>query len=152
MTETTYEEYRNQASKLRDADNARVFYGGLHSKILEADPLYAKFIDDTAAMYQPEDKNVAWAELIGGYELLAREGKLPKLDKAKFKEMWDAIMNRAVAILNVGVNLDLISADNPVYLKFIIDSTGYFPQEQRVNVMSDLSCGYMFLIEAQRAK
>lgn len=151
LNEITYKEYRNEVGRLRNPNEARIFYEGLLSKIKCADSLYAKFIDDAVAIYPNEDKDVAWAELIGGYELLAKEGKLSKLEEDRFKRQWEATMNRTVAILNVGANMDLILADNPVYWQFIMDSTGYFPQEQRVNIMSDLSCGYMFLVNSLRA-
>ena len=147
LREETYLGYISQLNGLGDMDRVRHFLQERFDTIRGIDPLYAKFITDTSAMYSYDDKDVAWAEFIAGREMLSREGELPLLDERKFKERWDATMKRAVAILNVGVNMDLISVDNPIYWHFIMNSTGYFPQGQRVNVMSDLSSGYMFLAD-----
>lgn len=150
LTEQTYLEYRRQTSEMKGYEEAFPFFQRLMSMIRETDPLYAKFIDDAAAMYPVADRRVAWAELIGSYELLRKEGPLPRLNREKFEEQWRATMSRneVIVALNVGANMDLILDDNPVYWQFIMDSTGYFPAEQRMNVMSDLSCGYMFLLHS----
>jgi|GEM_PF-4794025 len=106
-----------------------------------------RFIGDTSAMYTGDDAAVARAQLIAGYELLRREGDLPKLDEAKYKARWDATMKRRFVQVNVGVNMDIILSDNPYYWAFIMDSQQFFAEPQRMDVLSDLSSGYMFLAD-----
>ncbi len=151
LRESTYREFMSQLSSL-ESDKARDFFSGLYETILLSDQLYAKFIRDTSSLYPEDDKGVAWAELVAGYTLLSKEGELPKLlDDDKFKSRWDATMNRSLCIMNVGANMDIIRADNPIFWETIMNSTRYFMgRDERMAIMSDLSSGYMFLADNVR--
>jgi hypothetical protein len=167
LREETYTDYVAQLDGFGSAQAVQDFFLERFSEIKRTDPLYAKFIIDTSAMYPNEDRDIAWAELIAGRELLSREGELPLLDEEKFRKRWDATMNRSVVFLNIGHNMNIIKADNPVFWNFIMNSTNYFPptpnQERglmpnpegynpKMFIMSDLSSGYMFLADNTREK
>ena len=150
LREKTYLDYRNRIFNFDSRDKAMEFFNEAFFRIKNADPLRARFVRDTSQMYPSNDRDVAYAELITGFELLALEGELPKLDEKKFEKQWEATMNRSVVVLNVGAYMDVILADNPIYWQFIMDSTQFFLNEQRMNIMSDHSCGYMFLAHNRR--
>ncbi|MBI5804073.1 hypothetical protein HY450_02420 [Candidatus Pacearchaeota archaeon] len=149
LREETYAGYIKKLDQLKSPERAKDFFEEALSEIRKHDSLKARFIEGASAMYPVNDRDVALAEITSGFLLLGLEGKLPKLDEKKFKEQWDVTMNRAVAILNVGANMDIIFEDNPVYGRFIMKSTQYFPREEGMNVMSDHSCGYMFLVRSR---
>jgi hypothetical protein len=150
LSENIYSDFRDEVRDLKSSDEAQEFYSNLCSKIQEQDQLYLKFIGDTKKMYSGEDIDVAWAQLVSGYELLRRSGELPKLKEERFEKRWKATMNRSVVMLNVSLNMDIISLDNPVFWKFITDSSAYFSGNRKMNILSDLSCGYMFLVDSKR--
>jgi hypothetical protein len=149
LREETYRGFMEEARRTRSYEESLKFLEALFNKIAEKDPLYTQFIKGTVDLWPEGIKEIACAELITGYELLAREGELPKLDPEKFERRWNATMNRAVAVLNAGHNLSIIEVDNPVYFDFIMNSQTAFPDFiQRTHLLSDLSSGYMFLADS----
>ena len=147
LREETYHDYSNELRAFKTLDQIQDHFLERFSEIKKKDSLYAKFITDTSGMYPEKVKTFAWAGLITGYELLSKEGELPILNEEKFKKRWDGTMNRAVVMMNIGMNMDAVKWDNPIYWGFIMQSGGCVPEDQRMNILSDLSSGYMFLVD-----
>lgn len=152
LGEKTYNDYVEKTRGFGNYEEGMRFLNGLFADIKERDPLYAQFIQDTKVMYPLLDRDIAFADLIAGHELLIREGELPLLNSTKFRSRWDATMHRDFSQINVGNNIGIIDQDNPVFGRFIRNSAMYFPQEQRMNISSDLSSGYMFLVDNAERK
>lgn len=132
------------------------------------DPVYKKFIENCSELYsaQKEVKKIAKYSLVFCYEVLRREGELPKLDKRKIETRWKKAMTRDYdkIINNVRLNKDKICDDNPIYGEFIIFFTNLFPETKnsdkleriiksgtpsdRLFILSDLLYGYMFLADS----
>lgn len=155
LTEEAYLMYWRRLGDLRTEEDVARYFDRIIGIIQEEDPLYFKFIEGASQMYPgPIGINLSRRDLALGYQLLSSAGDLPKLGQEKFDKRWTATMNRVVAMLNVGCNMDIIRDDNPLYWGFIMDTARCYPASGRIFVagpnmfiMSDLSCGYMFLAD-----
>ena len=155
LTEKTYIDYVEKLRKLQGPSDADSFFTSLFEEI--TDPLYRKFIEDAAATYPDEQgRDTARKDLMGGHHLLSQEGALSMLDQEKFDKRWEATMNRngLIITMNVGHNMDIIRADNPIFWQSIMDCAQCYPRNQdmfdpgpNMYIMSDLSSGYMFLAD-----
>lgn len=154
VRDTTYRACREAIRCLQTVEEVMRFYEALAARVTNADPLYVALADRTAQQYPPEDRGVIKAELLTGYDLLLGEGEVPKLRRDCVEKRWDATMasrNQMRFMLNLGVNMDRIDHDNPVYGTFIWGALRFF-KENRDAVFSDLSCSYMFLADAAQAR
>lgn len=142
----------------RDKEN---FFDELFERM--DDPIYKSFIKNSFELYSDRNSKIyAQRHLILGYELLKRDGELPKLDRKKFNKRWKGNMNRETynIIKNITLNTEKVHEDSPVYFKFIKDSANNFPicsnsksfiefiiPNNKLFIFSDHLCSYMFLAD-----
>ncbi len=160
LTDATVAELAQERARLRSAPDAILFLDGIMRKVREIDPLYAHFIDRTArTLYVKEDSETARGLLLESVELLRREGELPKLERTLFESRWNNTMNRALAVLNVGAQMDVLYSDNPNLWTFASDAQKYFPATgnchpddkdragPRSYILADISSLYMLMAD-----
>ncbi|MFA4960757.1 MAG: hypothetical protein WC548_03790 [Candidatus Pacearchaeota archaeon] len=154
LTEQTYNSFLEELGKIKSNEESITFLSRLFKKIRDQDGLYAKWIRDTTGMYPRELQSIAFSELVFGYEFLRRGGELPKIDPIKYQKRWDGTSDRSLSTLNVGLNLGIIRDDNPIFSCVITQrSAAYFSGEFIIHAISDLSSGYMYLVDnAKREK
>lgn len=130
------------------------------------DSVYREFIKNCSKFYfEREVKKIARNSFVLCYEVLKREGELPKLDKRKIKK-WENNINKdySTIIYNVKSNRDKVCDDNPIYGEFIILFADHFPESKnldnleniiksgahsdRLFILSDLLSGYMLLADS----
>ncbi len=148
LRQETYDSFMAQVKDIGTYEDQIKFLEELFKQISERDSLYALFIQGASNLYPQRIRDMACGDLILGYELLRMEGDLPLLDKEKFERRYNATMNRSLAILNVGHNMGIIERDNPVFARFIKESSVHYGDKPKMmEITSDLSSGYMFLAD-----
>jgi hypothetical protein len=156
----TYTQYQRELEEKTNPERVEEWVEENLKAIKLKDSCYERFIRKTAEFYPKQDSHnkVALERLTAGYVLLDRESPLPKLDEKKFEEAFRVLSPRELAIFNIGAHLDMIEYENPVFNKFIVDSSDYMPENSSNNpfeslqnpslrtcLMSDLSNGYVIL-------
>lgn len=149
LTERTYQEYKARVQVARQNCEGIVRLLKELEQGVRHDPLYEQLTRWSAARYPADYGESVRIELLTAHYLLSREGEIPILDQERFEARWYATMDPRLAVMNVGLNMDMIDRDNRVFGKFVRDSTIYFPDmPTKMLFSSDASSAYMFLVDS----
>jgi hypothetical protein len=125
----TYIELINDINKSTEKKRNRdLFFNDLYKNI--KDPVYRDFVRFSSELYPDRiTKKIAKRNLILGYELLRREGRLNRISKKIFNKslVEDYHKNPTALIEIIAINSPLVQEDNPIYFDFIKDSGNNFP-------------------------